>query len=245
MTFKSRVAVPAVLLAALFALPSLADKRRAVTPRSPGAPIVAEVSGTITDAVTSTPVVNVHVRGGRRSSETDAQGKFSIKNADGFTDIVFDAERSGYEPYHIKLSGAGPHNLTIRLQPTPTVSVKKIDGTTIAVDFENLRFGYAVPFLGFRAAPSELFCFGSGDAREVNKSEMRKITGPGVNVTSGCCTARMATKVTLELKTNQTSDVYFVDSCESEYTQELIGTNHVTGEAIDIPFSGIAEVVFP
>jgi hypothetical protein len=207
--------------------------------------VSAPVTGTITDAVTGQPVANVSVSGGRRSSQTDAQGKFEIKAAEGYGEILFDAQRSGYLIYRTKLSGGGPHVLTIQLQPTPTVTVKKTDNSTLQVDYENIRFGYAVPFSGYRASESESFCFPSGSNAEVHKSQMRKITGPGTTGASACCTAHAAMKVVLEQKNGQTSDVYFVDSCETEYRQELIGTNHVTGASIDIPFSDIAEIVFP
>jgi hypothetical protein len=249
MTFKSRLAVPAVVLAVVVAIPGLAadksSKRRSVAPRTPGPLITAPVTGTITDAVTGQPVANVRVSGGRRSSQTDAQGKFEIKAAEGYGEILFDADRSGYVIYRKKLSGAGPHVLTIQLQPTPTVTVKKTDNSTFQVDYENLRFGYAVPFSGYRASESEEFCFGTGGSTDVHKSAIKRIVGPGVSAASGCCTNRNALKVTLERKNGQTNEVFFVDSCETEYTQELIVTNHVTGVPMDIPFSDIAEIVFP
>ncbi len=250
MTFKPRHVVPAVLLAILFAIPAVAadhksSKRRSVTPRTPGALVSAAVTGTITDAVTGQPVVNASVSGGRRGSQTDAQGKFEIKAAEGYGEILFDAQRSGYQIYRTKLSGTGPHTLTITLQPTPTLTLKKTDGTTMQVDYENVRFGYAVPFSGYRASESESFCFPNGSTSDIHKSQIRRITGPGTSVASSCCAVKNAMKVTLEQKDGQTSDVYFVDSCDTDYRQELIGTNHVTGESIDIPFSDIAEIVFP
>lgn len=246
MTFKSRLAVPAVLLAAVLAMPGLAQssKRRSVTPRTPGALITAPVTGTITDAVTGAPVANVHVSGGRRSSQSDAQGKFEIKAAEGYGDILFDADRSGYLIYRTKLSGAGPHVLNIQLQPTPTVTVKKTDNTIIQVDYENLKFGYAVPFSGYRSSESESFCFGTSTA-DVHKSAIKRIVGPGVPAPSSCCPGKNALRVSLIQKNGQTNDVFFVDSCDTEYTQELIVTNHVTGVPMDIPFTDIAEITFP
>lgn len=247
MTSKSRLAVLAVL-AVLVALPGLAadktSKRRSVSPPTPGVLFTAQVIGTITDAVTGAPVANVRVSGGRRSSQSDAQGKFEIKAAEGYGEILFDASRSGYTIYRSKLTGAGPHVLNIQLQPTPTVTVRKTDNTTIQVDYENLTFGYAVPFSGYRASESEQFCFGSSTA-EVHKSAMKRIVGPGVTGASACCTVREAMKVRLEQKNGAANDVWFIDSCDTEYRQELIVTNHVTGEPMDIPWSDIAEVIFP
>jgi hypothetical protein len=246
---RRRVAAVAILLAVsafpLLAAEPTSSKRRSTTPRSPGPAVTAEVSGTVTDVVTGKPVINVRVNGGRRSDHTDASGRYSIKNAEGFGSILLEAERSGYKLYSTKLNGAGPFTVDIKLQPTPTVSVKKTDGTSLELDFEDLRFGYPVPFLGYRAGPSETFCFPDAHVTEVNKSEMRKLTGPGVTAASACCTNRNAMKINLLLKNGQGSDVYFVDSCELEYTMELIGTIHDTGASTDIPFADIAEVVFP
>lgn len=245
MILKTRFTVSAVLVVLFLLVPdALAGKRRAVTAPSPGPLINAAVSGTVTDAVTGAPVVNASVSGGRRGDTTDEQGKYEIKAAEGYGQILLEVERSGYLIFRTKLSGAGPHVVNVQLQPTPTVRVRKTDNTTIELDFENIRFGYPVPFSGYRASESESFCFASG-TRDVHKSEIRKITGPGTSGASSCCTQRQAMKVTLELKTGQVSEAWFVDSCETEYAQELIGTNHVTGAPTDIPFSEIAEIVFP
>jgi len=249
MTFKSRLVVPVVALLLLTTFSTFAEdkvtKRRSVSPRSPGALITAPVTGTITDAVTGAPIAYAHVSGGRRSSQTDAQGRFEIKAAEGYGEITFEADRSGYLIYYQKLSGAGPHSLNIKLTPTPTVTVKKTDGSTIQADYENLKFGYAVPFSGFRASESETFCFGANSVADVHKSQLRRIIGPAVATASACCTNRTAVKVTIEQKTGQMNEVWFVDSCETEYRQDLIVTNHATGEQEDIPFAEIAEIVFP
>jgi hypothetical protein len=244
MILKTRITLFVVLALLLFTPQAFAGKRRAVTAPSPGPLVIAEVSGTVTDAVTGLPVINAAVSGGRRGDSTDTQGKYLIRAAEGFGQILLEVERSGYQIFRTKLSGAGPHVVNVQLQPTPTVIVRKTNGTTLRFDMENFRFGYAVPFSGYRASESETFCFASG-TRDVHRFEMRRIIGPGTPSASSCCSVRQATKVTLELKAGGTHEVYFVDSCENEYTQLIIGTVHESGESLDIPIGEIAEITFP
>jgi len=48
----------------------------------------------------------------------------------------------------------------------------------------------------------------------------------------------------LELRDGTINDVTFIDSCWG-YTVDLIGVDHVTGDAICVPFSEVSEIVFP
>lgn len=246
MTFSSRQVVPAVLLALFVVFPAAAaSKRRAVTPRSPGDKFTTDISGRITDAATGAPVRFAKVSGGRRSTTTDENGDYDFK-AEGFGDVIlFNIERSGYELYRERIVGTGPYTRNLQLAPTPTVTVRKSDNSTVKVDFESLKFGYAVPFSGYRSAETEQFCLPNGSTVDVHRYEMKRIAGPGVDAASSCCTARNAMKVTLELKNGQTTDAYFIDTCETDYDQLLIAVEHDSGTAIDIPFSEISEIIFP
>jgi hypothetical protein len=249
MTVKTRFIATAALSVFLAATPLLAQdaktsKRRSVTARTPGAALTAVVSGVVKDAVTGAPVANADVTAGRRRTTTDDQGKFLIPNADGFGEILFDVQRSGYQVYRTKLAGAGPHTLTISAQPTATISVKKADGTTVFVDYENVKFVYPVVFSGYRGSESEQFCLANGTSAEIHKSNIRKIIGPATKSTSSCCSGG-GLKVTLELKTGGTTEAWFTDSCGTDNTMELFGTNHLTGGAVDIKFEDAVEIVFP
>lgn len=249
MTKRVRSAASVLLLAtSLLTVPALAanqtSKRRSTTPTA-GPLVLATISGTVTDAVTGQPVAYAAVGGGRRNTQTDAQGKFELRNAEGFSDVLFDVQRSGYQLFRSKFVGAGPHVINVQLQPTATIAVKRKDGSTFAADYENIRFGFPVVFVGFRASESEEFCFANGTTTKVHKSEIRKITGPGVRTPSACCTTQDALKVTLELKNGQVMDAFFVDSCTTDGNMELIGTNHASGEIFDVPWTDITEAVFP
>jgi hypothetical protein len=249
MTVKSRILTLVTLSTLLAATPLLAQenktsKHRSVTARTPGAAITAVVSGVVRDAVTGAVVVNADVTAGRRHITTDEQGKFTIPNADGFGEILLDVQRSGYQVYRTKLAGAGPHVLTISVQPTATITVKKTDGTSTQVDYEDIKFGFPVVFVGFRGSPSAPFCLANGSVTEIHKSAIKRIIGPGTSSAAGCCSAG-GLKVTLELKTGGTTDAWFIDSCGTENTMELAGTEHVSGARFDLPFKNISEVIFP
>jgi hypothetical protein len=226
-----------------------AGKRRAVQHPSPaGEKITADsIKGTILDDVTGQPISAVRVSIGTRSDVSSTDGKFTAKNVTGYDFIAVEATRSGYVTKLVKVTTSGDQQLTIRLTPTPTVRVRKTDNSTIDVDFESLEFGYAVPFSGYRQYAFEEFCKG-GASVQIDRSEIRKINGPATVVHGGapCCPDKDVLKINLQLKSGETTDVYFLDSCEAGVTRiDLIARAHVQGQFQYIPFTEISEVVFP
>jgi hypothetical protein len=235
------VAVLAVLV--LTAFPSFASKRRAVS--HPSASLSTQISGVVLDATTSAPVNAAEVRIGDRTFYTDAQGRF-ITTVIGHGMIEITAERSGYHPTTTTVAAGGSHQLTMRLTPRPTVSVRKTDGSQLQIDYETVMFGYPVPFSGYRSAEYEDFCLPNGSAVPIDRSEMKRIVGPATPVTqSACCTTGPVLRVNLQLRNGQTTDVFFADSCDASDKIDLIGRNHVTGLFVYLRFTDITEVVFP
>ena len=239
------------IVAALFsllviALPLHAGKRRAVKHAPPANQIFASVSGTVVDNTTGQPVRSAKVSIGSKSDLTDSEGKYSIRNASAVgTSMAVLAERSGYESKTSTLTTGGNQVVDFRLVPLPTVSVKTTDGVTRQIDFESIRFGYSLPFAGYVDGEAEDFCKPDGTAIVVDRSELKKITGPATSVSMpSCCSATNVLKVRIELKTGEATDVSFVDSCDG-YVVDLIGRNHVTGKYEYLHFTEIAEVVFP
>lgn len=235
------------LTIAIFTLPSFAaGRRRAVAHPSPAGPaLTAKITGTVIDAVTNQPVVAVVIESANASAVSDASGKFVMDNVVGYGAIEITASRSGYVARSEKLTTGGDHSLTLRLQPTPTVRVRKVDGTTYDLDFESLKFGYAVPFSGYRDGADEAFCLADGSQVVVDRSQIKRITGPAVRTTkSGCCSADQLLKVHLELKNGTSADAFFLDSCFTTQI-DLIGREHVNAKFQYIRFTEIAEVVFP
>lgn len=246
-TKLSRILIPALVAAVLVAAPLEAQKRRAVTPRSPGVPFTREViSGTVLDNVTSQPIVGVTVVGGNRTDFTDAQGRFELKNVTGQGSITFIAERSGYRPYSAQYKSTDPSTLSIRLVPTPTVTIRETNGTVHQVDLESFKFGYPVPFSGYRDSESEDFCTVDGTKHYIHRSQMAKFIGPATIVAGGaCCTHGNAARMTMTLKTGQIQDVIFTDTCDERYKVDVGAREHVSGQFVHILITDIAEIVFP
>lgn len=237
----------AALLALLVVTVSLqADRRRAVKHNPPPNELVVTVSGTVLDNTTGQPVRNVEVSVGTKSDRTDAAGKYTVRNASVFGETIpVVAERSGYQSKTMTLTTGGDQVVDFRLVPLPTVSVRTTDSVTRQVDFESIRFGYTLPFAGYVADESEDFCKPDGTTIVVDRSEMKKITGPATRTeVATCCTESEVLKVRLELESGEVSDVSFVDSCDG-YNVDLIGRNHTTGEYEYLHFTDIAEIVFP
>jgi hypothetical protein len=245
---KLRFNLLAALAAALLiAVPSQAQKRRAVGQRSPGAPFSVDVlSGTVLDSVTNQPVVGASVFGGNRTDVTDAQGRFDLKVISGFGSLTIQIERSGYEPFTSSWKPGDPTPLSLRLKATKTVTIRKTSGENVEVDMESLKFGYPVPFSGYRDAESEDFCTVDGNKVYIHRAQMAKLTGPAVLVAGGaCCTSGNAEKMTLTLKSGQTMDVLFTDTCEERYKVDIGARLHTTGTFVHVPITDIAEIVFP
>jgi len=237
----------ALVAALLIAVPSQADKRRSVGSRSPGAQFTLEVlSGTVVDAVTGQPVIAATVFGGNRTDVTDAQGKFDLKNVTGAGYLTIQVDRSGYQPYAAQFKPGDATPLAVRVTPTKTATIRKTNGENLEVDMESLKFGYPVPFSGYRESESEDFCTVDGNKFYIHRAQMARLTGPAVLVAGGaCCTEGNAARMTLTLKSGQTMDVLFTDTCEERYRVDVGARLHVNGTFVHVPITDIAEIVFP
>lgn len=240
--WKFVVATAALLLT----LPAVAQKRRAVQHPSPAAPPTAViVTGKVIDAVTGQPVNLATVRLGNRTDRTVANGTFQIKTTIyGQGEVT--AERSGYTTVRQTITPTGPLDLTLSMQPTPTVKLRLVDGTQTDVDFESIEFGYVPPFGSYSKSEYDDFCKPDGTTVRVNRTEMARITGPATSETNSACCGGTGTpqKITVTLKTGETTPLYFNDSCTG-FTIDLIAREHVSGKTIYTKFSNIAEIVFP
>jgi hypothetical protein len=246
---KLRRTLAVALAAAVLclAVPAEAQKRRSVGPRSPGAQFTLErISGQILDSVTNQPVIAASVSAGNRSDTTDAQGMFEMKNVRGNGYLIVEVERTGYQPYNARFNPADPATFTVRLVPTKTVRIRKTNDQILEVDMESLKFGYPVPFSGYRDAESDDFCTTSGAKHYIHRAQMAKLTGPAVLVPGGaCCDSGNAAKMTLTLKSGQTMEVLFTDTCEERYKVDIGARIHNTAEFVHVPITEIAEIIFP
>lgn len=246
----TRSIVTAALVATVvIVLPAeAAGRRRAAAHPSATNPISApEITGTVVDDVTGQPVIGVRVLVGNKQDTSENNGSFKVKNVTSYQGkIIVEAQRSGYTTKRIELTTGGTQTLTIRVVPTPTVRLRKTNGTQLELDFESAEFGYPVVFSGYNSATYDDFCKPNGTAVTIDRNQIRRITGPATMVTqTSCCAARPVQKITAELKSGETTDLFFVDTCDGIPGIEFIARNHVTAKIEYTKFTDIAEIVFP
>lgn len=238
-----------VLAAALsLAVPAQAAKRRAASSRSPGATFTIEkIVGQVVDSVTGQPVASAGVSAGNRNDTTDAQGNFELKNVKGDGYLIVEVDRSGYKPYSAQFKPSDAATLTVRIVPTKTATLRKTNGEVLEVDMESIKFGYPVPFSGYRDAESDDFCnLADGKKYYIHRAQMVKLAGPATMVSgASCCESGEARKMTLTLKGGQVMDVVFTDTCADRYQVDVGARVHGTGAFVHVPIADIAEIVFP
>jgi hypothetical protein len=240
LSWKSVVAI--ALFAA--AVPSFAQKRRAVQhpgPPGPAAPVT--VTGTVVDAVTGQPIFAANVRILNRSDNTDRTGKFRVINQI-YGSSTITVGRTGYVTATQPIT-PGTHDVTFRLEPTPTIKLRLTNGTQYDIDFESAEFGYVPPFGSYNKSDKDDFCKPNGQQVTINRTEIARIIGPAVSETnSACCPDQPLQKINVVLKSGETTPLYFVDSCLG-YSIDFIGRDHVKGDVVYTKFINVAEIVFP
>lgn len=231
------------LIAAFLSVPAFAERRRSVAhPATSGPKFVVTITGTVVDDVTGLPVRNAIVNA-TFSGATDGNGKFRLRNVTAYGSVQVRVERTGYVTATKTLKINETPDLTFRMTPTQTVTVRRQNGTTVALDIESVRFGHSALFSGY--VQINEVCKQDGSHMPLDISKMRRVTGPGTVVNSGpCCTDKVA-RIALTLKTNETFDIFFIDSCGDTNKPDFSGRDHVTGDFVYIAITDIAEIVFP
>lgn len=242
-----RRSLSVALVAICLAAPSYAQRRRAVAHPSAGIPITAELTGTITDAVTGAPINSVELTAGKRSATTNAAGVYTLRNISGFQGkVAVDVYRTGYARQTINITQNGKQELNIKLVPQPTVRVRLANGTTYDVDHDSILFGYPIAFSGYRSAEFEDFCKADGTQVVIDRTQIKRITGPATAVNnSNCCPGKPALNVTIELRSGETGVYTFSDTCTGIGSIDFIARERVSAMYRYIPFAQIAEVIFP
>ena len=241
-----RFSALALLVTVVAAVPTYA-KHRSVGHRTPPVQFTKTVSGQVLDAATNSPVVAMTITIGTRTDATDAQGRFEIRNATGAGSMLVEFDRSGYARHTVNL-GPGSSGVlgTIRLAPTPTATAKLANGTTVQLDMESLKFGYPVPFSGYREDDFDEFCRTSDSTQfTVNKRDMAKLNGPAQIVPAGNCCTGNAEKMTLTKKNGEVMDVIFMDTCQERYKTDIGARDHTSGQFVHLRISDLTELVFP
>jgi hypothetical protein len=237
-----RSIVAASLVATILAVPAFAQKRRAAAHPTAGAKFVVTITGTVLDDVTSLPVRNAIVTA-TFEGVTDATGKFRLRNVTAYGAIQIKVERTGYVTATKTLKINEAPELNFRLTPTKTVSVRRTNGTTAILDIESVRFGHSALFSGY--VEINEVCKQDGTHMPLDFTKVSRVGGPGVLVPSGpCCNGKIA-KIAMTLKSGETFDIFFIDSCGDDFKPDFSGREHVGGDFAFIAITDIAEIVFP
>ena len=237
-----RSIVAATLLATILAVPALAQKRRAAAHPTAKDKFVVTITGTVLDDVTSLPVRNAIVTA-TFEGVTDATGKFRLRNVTAFGSIQVKVERSGYVTATKTLKINESPELNFRLTPTQTVTVRRTNGTTAVLDIESVRFGHSALFSGY--VQINEVCKQDGTRMPIDFTKISRVTGPGGLVGSGPCCSDEIAKIPLTLKSGETFDIFFIDSCDDKVKPDFSGREHVGGDYAFIAITDIAEIVFP
>jgi carboxypeptidase family protein len=244
------------VLLVLSALPLWADqkKRGVQKPPSAGVPVSppaaeATIVGTVVDAVSNGPVINAEIFATSigRYARTGGDGVFRLKVPVGGT-VTLTISRFGYERQTVTVAVASAGSLPQRfsMTSTPSVMIRTISGTVYQIATETVEFGYNVPFGGFNKDRKVTMCKPDGTPFSPETSEMKRVRGPAVMVAnSPCCGAGgSASRVTLDLRSGESTQAFFSDSCFG-YAMEVIGLDQVTAQLVDIKLTEVNEIVFP
>lgn len=245
-------------LLVLSALPLWAEQKKrgvqkpppsSAVPVSPPPAAEATIVGTVVDAVSNGPVINAEIFATsiRGYARTGGDGVFKMKVPVGGT-VTLTISRFGYETQTATVVVASAGSLSQRFSMTskPTVMIRTVSGTVYQIANETVEFGYIVPFGGFVKDRKVSMCKSDGTPFTPETSEMKRVRGPAVTVpNSPCCsTGGSASGVTLELRTGESSQAFFVDSCFG-YAMEVIALDQVKASLVDIKLTEVAEIVFP
>jgi hypothetical protein len=237
-----RSLVAATLVATILAVPAYAQRRRAVAHPPAEAKFVVTITGTVVDDVTGLPVRNAIVTA-TFEGVTDAAGKFRLRNVTAFGSIQIKVERSGYVTATKTLRINETPELNFRLTPTQTVTVRRTNGTTAILDIESVRFGHSALFSGY--VQINEVCRQDGTRMPLDFTKVSRVGGPGGLVGSGpCCNSEIA-RIPMTLKSGETFDIFFIDSCDDKVKPDFSGREHVGGDYAFIAVTDIAEIVFP
>lgn len=232
----------AVLLAAASPLLAAGQKEHAV---KPGANVM--ISGVVLDASTNRPVAGAVVHSGTFYSNrngTAADGKYSIVLPGG-RPTTLTVEDFAYETITQNVVPVDGGVLDLRLTTSrPTATIKLTNDEVHVVDVGTSQFGYLIVFSGYARADNANFCKPDGSQFLPSKTDIAKIIGPATPVTfSACCTRGPVMTVTVEMKSGERTEVYFVDSCFGNEV-DFIGRERSTGQYLYLNFTRIAEIDF-
>lgn len=242
-------------LAVTFMLSGMASSAEAQASRSSKrkrpvrtSPIVAaQLSVTVTDAVTGAPLVNVQVaidRTGVAAVTTNAQG---VATFTGLTSggVTVTARRGAYEMATRTVSLVGGTNqVNVGLTPHPVAKLTKTDGTVFEVDAAAMEFGFTVPFTGYTKSAKLDVCR-DGQAVMYTKDQIKSINGPAIQAAAGaCCSFPTAQQISITLDSGETFNAILRDSCTG-YKVDVLTYRRDTGAEVFLPLTSVRTIELP
>ena len=140
----------------------------------------------------------------------------------------------------------GAATVTFRLKSGPTVQLTTRTGTKYVLDYDTSQFGFLVPFSGYSKDDKANFCRTSnGQAYTPDKSELRRVIGPGTPINNAaCCPNNTAIATEVETKAGERFQVVYNDSCLGTEV-DFIGRDHATAQFVFVKMQDVQEIVFP
>jgi len=196
------------------------------------------------------PVVGAYVHNGTFLSGphvgngTNADGKYSI-DLPAARPVILTIEDFAFEPVTVTVTPTANATVDFTLTTArPAVTVRLVSGETHVFDAGTSKFAYYRILADYMKFDSPNLCATDGSSFAPNKSDIARIVGPFTRVNfSPCCSRGPVITATLEMKSGETTQVYFNDSC---YDDELdfIGRERSSGVWYYLKFDDIAEIDF-
>jgi hypothetical protein len=205
----------------------------------------AFLSGRVIDAADGSPVFAAIVRVQDQTVTAGSDGTFLVQRLTPGPATV-SVERWGYQPATQNVTIVNGSNLLeLRLTGKPVVVVTDISGAVYRLDYELSEFAVAGPLSPYTPLIPADFCRIDGSSVQYDKSQIARITGPGVVVTNTpCCPdGGEAVRVNVTLKSGESFDA-LMSECRY-YRYDFIGRNRQTGRQEFFSFRQISEIRFP
>lgn len=196
-------------------------------------------TASVVDSDTGKPVVGAQVVNQSLSTQTDAQGAFTIPISAAGTTLTI--SRSGYDSVTVTVHPNVPI-APIALKPRPGVMISTKSGQTVRLDFENVLFIYAQALLTQMQSTTTVVC-NNGTPKEIDRADISRISSV-VRASGGACCTMDALWFDLELKSGEKAHVALVMDCMT-WDSYLGGFEHETYKQTYIRFDDIVEARFP
>ncbi|HEY6843744.1 MAG TPA: hypothetical protein VI391_06210, partial [Thermoanaerobaculia bacterium] len=175
---------------------------------------------------------------------TNADGVYAIAVPAG-RPAVLTVEDFQFEPVTVTITPVADTRLDLTLTTSrPTVTVTLASGEKHVLVTASTKFAWYRPFMDYAKFDNANLCGTDGTSFAPNKNDIAKITGPFARVNfSPCCSRGPVMTGTVQLKSGESAQVYFNDSCYDDEI-DFIGRERVSGTWYYLKFGDIAEIDF-